>query len=103
MTLRMLVLLTLFPIPVLAQQGAPDWAKVEAETLRHFQALISLDTQNPPGNETRAVEYIKKVLDAEGIPSLVLALEAPRANLVARLKGSGAKKPLLIKIGRAHV
>ena len=92
----MLVLLTLFPIPVLAQQRGPDWAKVEAETLRHFQALISLDTQNPPGNETHAAEYLKKVLDAEGIPSQILALEATRANLVARLKGSGAKKPLLI-------
>jgi acetylornithine deacetylase/succinyl-diaminopimelate desuccinylase-like protein len=73
-----------------------DWKSVEEETMRHFQALVRLDTQNPPGNETRAVDYIKKVLDAEGIPNKVLALEPDRANLVARLKGNGAKRPLLI-------
>ncbi len=79
-----------------AAQTAPDWPKIEAETLRHYQALIRLDTTNPPGNETRAVDYVKRVLDAEGIPNIVLALEPDRANLVARLKGSGAKRPILI-------
>lgn len=74
----------------------PDWAKVNDETLKHFQSLLRIDTQNPPGNETKAVEYIKAVLDAEGIPSTVFALEQDRANLVVRLKGSGRKKPLLI-------
>jgi hypothetical protein len=29
-------------------------------TLRHFQALVRLDTTNPPGNQTRAVEYLTK-------------------------------------------
>ena len=33
-----------------------DWKAVEAETLRHFQALVRIDTSNPPGNETRALE-----------------------------------------------
>jgi acetylornithine deacetylase/succinyl-diaminopimelate desuccinylase-like protein len=75
---------------------APDWGKVNDETMRHFQALVRLDTTNPPGNETRAVEYLKKVLDAEGIPSTIAAKEPARANLIARLKGSGAKRPLMI-------
>jgi hypothetical protein len=39
----------------LAAQGPvptePDWKAVEAETLRHFQALVQLDTSDPPGNE----------------------------------------------------
>jgi hypothetical protein len=29
----------------------PNWADVERETLEHFQALLRLDTRNPPGNE----------------------------------------------------
>src|SRR6185369_14979525 len=41
-------------------------------------------------------EYLKKVLEAEGIATKTLALDPNRGNLVARLKGSGAKKPLLI-------
>jgi acetylornithine deacetylase/succinyl-diaminopimelate desuccinylase-like protein len=74
----------------------PDWSTVEEETLRHFQALVQLDTSNPPGNEQRAVAYLKQVLDREGIPSQVFALDPNRSNLVARLKGNGRKRPLLI-------
>jgi acetylornithine deacetylase/succinyl-diaminopimelate desuccinylase-like protein len=58
--------------------------------------VLRLDTTNPPGNEHLAVDYLKQVLDAEGIPSQVFALDPNRSNLVARLKGSGRKRPLLI-------
>jgi acetylornithine deacetylase/succinyl-diaminopimelate desuccinylase-like protein len=81
-------------VPLAAQ--TPDWTKINEETMRHFQALVRLDTTDPPGNETRVVEYVKKVLDAEGIPSIVTAKDPARANLVARLQGNGSKRPLLI-------
>jgi acetylornithine deacetylase/succinyl-diaminopimelate desuccinylase-like protein len=42
------------------------------------------------------VEYLKKVLEAEGISTQTFALDPARANLVARLKGNGSKRPLLI-------
>jgi acetylornithine deacetylase/succinyl-diaminopimelate desuccinylase-like protein len=74
----------------------PDWPTVETEILRHYQAVLRLDTTNPPGNEHIAVEYLKQVLDAEGIPSQVFALDPNRSNIVARLKGSGRRRPLLI-------
>ena len=74
----------------------PDWTAVEPEILRHYQAVLRLDTTNPPGNEHLAVEYLKQVLDAEGIPSQIFALDPNRSNLVARLKGTGRKRPLLI-------
>ena len=80
-----------------ARAQAPiDWNTVEAETLRHFQALVRIDTTNPPGNETRAVDYLKQVLDKEGIPYQVFAGDANRANLVVRIKGNGTKKPILV-------
>src|ERR1700733_5700064 len=80
-----------------ARAQAPiDWKAVEAETLRHFQALVRIDTSNPPGNETRAVEYVKQVLDKEGIPYQVFAKDPARANLVVRIKGNGKKKPILV-------
>jgi acetylornithine deacetylase/succinyl-diaminopimelate desuccinylase-like protein len=81
---------------VMAQAPAVDWQKQRAETLKHYRALVQLDTSNPPGNETRAVEYLKNVLEAEGIPTQTFALDPKRANLVARLKGNGSKRPLLI-------
>lgn len=79
-----------------AAQTRPDQAAIEAETLQHFQALLRIDTQSPPGNETKAVEYLKQVLDEEGIPYQVFAKDPQRANLVVRIKGNGKKKPILI-------
>jgi acetylornithine deacetylase/succinyl-diaminopimelate desuccinylase-like protein len=77
-------------------QPAVDWEKQKAETLQHFLSLVRIDTSNPPGNETKAVEYLKKVLEAEGIPTQTFALDSNRTNLVARLKGNGTKRPILI-------
>jgi acetylornithine deacetylase/succinyl-diaminopimelate desuccinylase-like protein len=81
---------------VLSSQSAPDWKAVEEETLRHYQALLRLDTRNPPGNEHLAADYVKEVLDREGIPAQIVASDPNRSNVIARLKGNGRKKPLLI-------
>jgi len=88
--------LLLAALCALPQTPDLDWAKYDAETLEHFQALLRLDTSNPPGNEVRAVEYLKHVLEREGISVQVFALDPARPNLVARIKGSGKKRPLLI-------
>jgi acetylornithine deacetylase/succinyl-diaminopimelate desuccinylase-like protein len=74
----------------------PDWSKVEAETMQHYQAVLRLDTANPPGNEHIVADYIKSTLEKEGIPAQIFALDPNRSNVVARLKGSGRKRPLLI-------
>lgn len=74
----------------------PDWAAVEAETLEHFQTLLRMDTSDPPGNEKPAADYLQRVLEREGIAVQVFTREAHRPNVVARLAGSGAKRPLLI-------
>jgi acetylornithine deacetylase/succinyl-diaminopimelate desuccinylase-like protein len=84
----------LFVLPICAQ--TPDWSAVNTETLKHFSAVVQMDTQDPPGNETKVVDYVKQALEAEGIPVIVSAREPNRANLIARLKGNGSKKPLLI-------
>lgn len=73
-----------------------DWNKVNAESLRHFQSIVRIDSSNPPGNETAVTDYLRRVLDSEGIPYKILALEPGRANLVARIKGNGRKKPVLV-------
>ena len=87
----------LFSATMLAQgPPAPDWPRIEAETLQHFQALLRLDTSNPPGNEKLAADYLKQVLDREGIPTQLFALEPARPNLVARLKGNGRRQPILL-------
>jgi acetylornithine deacetylase/succinyl-diaminopimelate desuccinylase-like protein len=77
-------------------QAPIDWKAVETETLQHFKALVRIDTSNPPGNESRAVDYVKQVLEREGIAFDVFAADPSRANLVARIKGNGKKKPILV-------
>ena len=74
----------------------PDWPGLEGETMAHFQALLRLDTTDPPGGEEPASLYIKQVLEKEGIPAQIISLEPKRTNVVARLKGNGRKRPLLM-------
>src|SRR5579863_76140 len=83
-------------LPALALAQTPDWTKIDDEAMRHFQALVRIDSTDPPGNETRVAEYVKKVLDAEGVPATLVAQDPARANLIARLKGNGSREPLLI-------
>ncbi len=73
-----------------------DWNKLEPETMEHYISVLKLDTSNPPGDETKVVNYLKPILDHAGIPNEVLALDPKRANLVARIKGNGSKRPLII-------
>jgi acetylornithine deacetylase/succinyl-diaminopimelate desuccinylase-like protein len=71
-----------------------DWAGRKSEILKTYRDLIQIDTR--AGNETKAVDYIRKVLEDAGIPTKTFSRDPARANLVARLKGNGTKKPLLI-------
>ncbi|HET9371162.1 MAG TPA: M20/M25/M40 family metallo-hydrolase [Vicinamibacterales bacterium] len=83
---------------VVRAQPQPDWAAVEAETLTHFQALVRFDTSDPPGNEKPAADYVKRILEAEGmaVETFAPAARPERVSVVARLKGSGRRRPLLL-------
>src|SRR6266705_2422336 len=92
-----ILLASLTSVALLAQATPqPDWAKLEAETMQHYQAVLRLDTRNPPGNEHIVAEYVKQVLEKEGIPAQIVGSDPKRSNVVARLKGNGQKRPLLV-------
>ena len=74
----------------------PDFGAARDEVALLLSNLVKIDTSNPPGNETKAAGYIKQVLDKEGIASEIFEAEPGRGNLVARLKGSGRKRPILL-------
>jgi acetylornithine deacetylase/succinyl-diaminopimelate desuccinylase-like protein len=84
--------------PSLQSPQPSDWKRFEEETMRHFQALVRFDTSDPPGNEKAAADYLVDALKKEGIPVQTFTLpdQPNRPNVVARLKGSGRKRPLLI-------
>ena len=97
------LLLALFvasSVGALAAQGpapAPDWKSLEDESMRHYQALLRFDTS---ATEKAAAEYLKQVLDQSGIPAQILFKDPERPNVLARLKGTGRKRPLLLM---AHI
>lgn len=94
---RALLWLVSLGIPLGAQNRYPvNWSMLEPEILDDFTTLLRIDTSNPPGNETKVAQAVEALLEREGIPVQLFALEPARANLVARLKGNGSKKPILM-------
>lgn len=83
--------------PCRAVSGTPpDFTAAAASVRALLGELVAADTSNPPGNEARAVAIGARRLERAGIPFLVREFEPGRANLVARLRGSGARRPLLL-------
>ena len=66
------------------------------EVTELLQALIRIDTVNPPGNETAAAELLREYLEASGVACELYARVPERANLVARIPGSGGGPRLLL-------
>ncbi|HEX9102596.1 MAG TPA: M20/M25/M40 family metallo-hydrolase [Polyangia bacterium] len=58
--------------------------------------LVSIDTSNPPGNEEKAARFVAGKLRAAGIESVLVPFAPGRSNLVARLKGDGTRRPLIL-------
>ena len=73
-----------------------DWKNLQSEMITHLRNLIRIDTSNPPGNETPAAEYIARTFAAENIGSTILESTPGRGNIIARIKGDGSRRPLLL-------
>jgi acetylornithine deacetylase/succinyl-diaminopimelate desuccinylase-like protein len=70
-----------------------DWTAFEDEVVHLLSNLIKIDTTNPPGGETRAAEFLKDILEKEGIACEIVEMEKGRGNLIASL-GEGKKRLL---------
>ena len=79
-----------------------DDADVRTEVLNLCQALIRVDTTNPPGRETAAAVLLRDHLEAAGVACELVARDPDRANLVARIPGSGGG-PSLAFVGHLDV
>lgn len=73
-----------------------NWTRARNEAVQLLQELIRIDTTNPPGNELAVARHVQKLLEAEGIETRVLDVAPGRANLYARLKGDGSRRPLIL-------
>src|SRR5579863_7436735 len=76
--------------------AADDNRSLGDRTRQYLTDLVRLDTSNPPGNETQVAQYLKQAVEAFGISGELLGADARRLNFVARLKGNGKNRPLLL-------
>ena len=74
----------------------PQWPEGISECRRILEGLIAIDTSNPPGREMEAVRSIEALLAREGIAGRTFEAAPGRGNFVARVAGTGAKRPLLL-------
>lgn len=81
--------------PARAQTAAPA-ASLAEEPAQQLAALIRIDTSNPPGNELAAAQHLADVLRQAGIQAEVIETQPGRGAVVARLRGDGSKKPILL-------
>ena len=80
-----------FAVPAVSQQI--DWSKVNDEAMRNYQSLVQIDSTT---TEVGVAAFVKKTLEAVGIAVSIVAQDPAHPNVIARIKGNGSKKPLLI-------
>ncbi len=75
---------------------AADRSAIEAETVALLQALIRFNTTNPPGNELPLASFLQGIFAKEGIATTMLLPTPSRAALIARLRGNGKARPVML-------
>lgn len=76
--------------------AAPDWSALGDEAVAVLADYLRIDTTNPPGNETAAAEFFKRLLDREGIETRLIEAAPGRGNLWARLRGTERGKAIVL-------
>ena len=74
---------------------------LENEAVKLLQAYLKVDTISPPGNESRAVDFLAEIFDQEGIQYDSAESAPGRGNIWARIKGGD--KPALILLHHSDV
>jgi acetylornithine deacetylase/succinyl-diaminopimelate desuccinylase-like protein len=93
---RSLIVRFSFILLALAGWGADSPSSLDptAELLRN---VIRINTSNPPGQEGKLAEYLATLFRPLGFEvDIIPTPEAGKAHFIARLRGDGSKKPILL-------
>lgn len=74
----------------------PENEEIKKEATDLLVKLIRIKTENPPGNETPAAEFLYDFLSKEGFDPELLESSEGRGNVLVRMSGSGKKSLLLL-------
>src|SRR5262252_4071146 len=76
--------------------GDIDWKAYEDMAVDLMQRYLRINTSNPPGNEMATAQFLKSTLAREGVQSEIFEYTPGRANIIARIKGDGSKRPIIL-------
>ena len=74
---------------------------IETEAVEWLKAYLQTEIVNPPGNESRAVDYIANIFEQEGIEFNSAESAPGRGNIWARIEGGD--KPALVLLHHSDV
>ncbi len=73
-------------------QSADELERYAQQGVERLSAYLQIDTINPPGNESRGVEYLAQLLDAAGIDYETVESAPGRGNIWAKLPATTRRK-----------
>ncbi|MEO5895139.1 MAG: M20/M25/M40 family metallo-hydrolase [Vicinamibacterales bacterium] len=92
----MTLLAALVTLTLATAQASVDWTAVDAEALNVLRGYLRINTSNPPGDVTKAADFLIAILQKEGIEVKRYESGPGRSIVLARLKGAAGAKPLLL-------
>ena len=93
------VALVLLLTPIADSQNSQpkiDWLHYQDMAVDLMQKYLRINTSNPPGNEIETAKWLKSIFDQNGIENEIFEYKPTRANIIARLKGNGSKRPIIL-------
>jgi acetylornithine deacetylase/succinyl-diaminopimelate desuccinylase-like protein len=97
--MKRLLLIVSFTALVVFPRVSAQSRPFDARALEIFKELIEINTTDSVGNTTKAAEAMAARLTAAGFAASdvqVLGPEARKGNLIARYRGTGARRPFLL-------
>src|SRR3954452_14317975 len=77
--------------------GRDALAQSQHPTADLLSELIRIDTSNPPGNEAKLADFLAQRFRPLGFQvDIIQTPESGKAHFIARLRGDGSKKPILL-------
>src|SRR6266550_4983427 len=94
------VLLVAISFATIAEAQDPaskiNWPVYQDMAVSLMQQYLRINTSNPPGNEIETARFLKSIFDKYGIQNEIFEYKTGRANILARLKGNGSKRPIIL-------
>lgn len=78
------------------KKGNIESEPTDSKTAKLLQELLRFDSTNPGGQTIGEAKYLKSLFDKVGAETEIIKTPEGQAHFIARIKGDGSKKPVLL-------